>query len=83
MYLHQLEPGTFFEFREGGFNFRRCLFVGIDRWGYCSFVHQTGGSDRFILNTQVHNSEHPIRVTTDVTQTDWDKPKFCSKDNNQ
>lgn len=79
MYLHELKPGTFFEFRQPGFCFRRCMFVGVDHWGYCTFIHQTGGADRFVLNTEVRNDNHPVLVDTNVSHNDWESPKFCPK----
>jgi hypothetical protein len=62
----ELKPGVFFEFRQPGYCFRRCMWIGVDDFNRLNFVHQTAGLSRFILNEEVQDRDPT--VTIDVPQ---------------
>ena len=69
MKLKELKPGTFFEFRQPGYNFRRCLWLGVDGFEQLSFVHLSASGLRFIHNDAWQDVDP--EVTVEVPQS-WD-----------
>jgi hypothetical protein len=77
MKASELKPGQFFEFRQPGYNFKRCLWVGIDYFDSLNFIHMSAGGARFIHNEEVQFSNP--EVTIDVPQS-WDDEQIKRKD---
>lgn len=70
MKIDELKPGEFFEFRQAGYCFNRCLYIGIDeQTEQFNFVFQTAGLNRFVHGA-VHQTKDGIEVTTDVPK-EW------------
>lgn len=69
MKISELRPGAFFEFKEPGYCFGRCLWLGIDQFGALNFVHLSASGARYIHNDVVQFRDP--QVTADVPQS-WE-----------